>query len=167
MTSLKQLGDEIEEYLLLKRDTTQSIYRSAFRNFLEYYETQHGEGKGFTHFLDRVFDELQKPRREQRRVAEIEVVQFVDFLKQKGKSGNSIRTYFAAVQSFLKTKGAPFSAKLIGNLPPAVEKKENHKHQWRIEELKEFIQKLPTYRDKSIALAIFQKSLRYGSSSSH
>jgi hypothetical protein len=126
MTSWKQFGDEAEEFLLLKGKTTQHIYASAFRAFLEHYQTQHGEGKGFSHFLDRIFDELQKPRRQQRRLAEIEIVQFVDFLKQKGKSGNSIRTYFVAVQSFLKIKGAPFSAKLIGNLPPAVEKKENH-----------------------------------------
>jgi hypothetical protein len=47
---------EIQEYLTLKSKPTQAVYLSAFLHFLDYYQTKHGKGKGFSDFLDRIFD---------------------------------------------------------------------------------------------------------------
>lgn len=85
------------------------------------------EGKGFSDYLDRIFEELNKPRREQKRVAEIELAGFINYLGELGKSNNTIRLYFAAVQNLLKYKQVMVSARFIRNLPPPVEKPINHK----------------------------------------
>jgi len=154
-----RFGEEVDEYLSLKGKTTRGIYSSAFGLFLEYYRNKHGEEKGLGDFLDRIFEEMKKPRREQRRIAEIEMVDFINYLKQLGKSNNTIRGYFAAVQNFLKYKQLVVSARFIGNLPPAVEKPTNHKHEWTIEELKIFLDSAPTYRDKAIIVCLFQSGL--------
>ena len=154
-----RFGQEVDEYLSLKGKATRITYSSAFSLFLQYYHTKHGEDKGFGDYLDSIFEELKKPRREQRRVAEIVLVGFIDFLKQIGRSNNTIRGYFAAVQNFLKYKQITVSASFIGNLPPPTEKPINHKHEWEIEQIKSFIDSAPTFRDKAIITCLFQSGL--------
>jgi len=157
--SKSRFGEEAEEYLSLKGKTTRRIYGSAFNHFLNFYGNKYGKGKGFSDYLDRIFEELKKERRQQRRIAEIELVDFIDYLKQLEKSNNTIRIYFAAVQNFLKYKGIIVSSSFIGNLPPPVEKPINHKHEWTIEQIKKFVDSAPTYRDKAIAVCLFQSGL--------
>lgn len=149
---------EIEEYLALKSKPTREIYASVYRAFLSFYENKYGKGKGFGHFLDRIFEELKKPMREQKRVAEIELTQFIDYLKDKGKSNNSIRLYFAAMQNFLKYKQVIVSMSFI-NVPAPVEKRINGKHEWKIEQIKQFVDAASNYRDKAIILCMFQSGL--------
>ena len=60
--------EEVDEYLKLKGKPTRTTCSSGFRLFLRYYQTKHGKDKGFGDFLDRIFEELQKPRREQKRI---------------------------------------------------------------------------------------------------
>ena len=154
-----RFGEEVEEYLRLKGKTTRGVYGSAFELFLRFYQSKYGEGKGFSDYLDRIFAELQKPRREQKRVAETELVDFINYLKELGKSNNTVRLYFAAVQNLLKYKGIIVSANFIGNLPPPVEKPINHKHEWTIEQIKKFVDSAGTYRDKAIIVCLFQSGL--------
>lgn len=154
-----RFGEEATEYLRLKRKTTRFIYGSAFGHFLNFYRNKYGEGKGFSDYLDRIFEELKKPRREQRRIAEIELVDFINYLKELGKSDNTTRLYFATVQNFLKYKQVMISATFIGNLPPPVEKPSNHKHEWTIEQIKSFVDSAPTFRDKAIITCLFQSGL--------
>ena len=71
MNGIDYLHHEIEEYLTLKKEATANIYRSALRTFVRHYKSEHGEDKIISHFLDKIFDEYKKPRREQRRIAEI------------------------------------------------------------------------------------------------
>ncbi|UCD39771.1 MAG: hypothetical protein JSV87_05000 [Candidatus Bathyarchaeota archaeon] len=155
----RRFGDEIEEYLQLKSKATRYVYSSAFGHFLRFYQGKHGEGKGFSDYLDRIFGELKKPRREQRRIAEIELVDFIKYLREQGKSNNTIRLYFAAVQNLLKYKQVMVSSIFIGNLPPSTEKPINHKHEWTTEEIKAFLDAAPTYRDKAIIACLFQSGL--------
>jgi integrase len=149
---------EIEEYLALKSKPTREIYASAYRAFLSFYQNKYGKGKGFIHFLDHIFDEFKKPIREQRRIAETELTQFIDYLKDKGKSNNSIRLYFAAMQNFLKYKQVTVSMSFI-NVPAPVEKKINGKHEWHIEQIKQFVDAASNYRDKAIIVCMFQSGL--------
>jgi integrase len=149
---------EIEEYLALKSKPTREIYASAYRAFLSFYQNKYGKGKGFIHFLDHIFDEFKKPIREQKRIAETELTQFIDYLKDKGKSNNSIRLYFAAMQNFLKYKQVTVSMSFI-NVPAPVEKKINGKHEWHIEQIKQFVDAATNYRDKAIIVCIFQSGL--------
>jgi len=153
-----KLEQEVEDYLALKSKQTAEIYASAYRAFLSFYQKKYGKNKGFSHFLDRIFEEFKKPIREQRRIAETELTQFIDYLKDEGKSSNSIRLYFAAMQNFLKYKQVTVSMSFI-NVPAPVEKKENGKHEWKIEQIKQFVDAAPSYRDKAIILCMFQSGL--------
>jgi len=56
---------EIKEYLQLKSPSTAHAYSNGFVRFLEYYQSKYGEGKNIGDFLDRIFEERKKPRREQ------------------------------------------------------------------------------------------------------
>jgi len=156
---LIELEPEVEEYLNLKSESTRPAYRSAFRKFMTYYQAKYDKDEPFNSFLDIIFAELKKPPREQKMVAEAELGGFIDYLKKKGKSDNSIRLYVAAVQNFLKYKHVMVSTDFIGNLPKAVSKKENGKHKWRIEQIKQFVETAKSYRDKAIILCMFQSGL--------
>ena len=155
---MSEFSNEIDEYLTLKSKTTRRNYASAYRTFLKYYKTKHGEDKGFSHFLDRIFDELKKPRREQSKIAEMELSKFIDTQLPK-KSNNTIRLYIAAIQNFLKYKGVTVATGFIGNMPPPTAKKSNRKHEWKIDDIKEFVKTASTYRDKAIIICMFQSGL--------
>ncbi len=156
---LKQLESEVEEYLTLKSVSTRRSYRAGFRAFMTFYEKKYGVSNAFSHFLDRIFEEMRKPPREQKKVIETELADYINFLKLEGKSNNSIRVYIAAIQNFLKYKHVMVSTRFIGNMPPPVEKRINGKHEWRIEQIKMFVDKATSYRDKAIILCMFQSGL--------
>jgi integrase len=149
---------EVEEYLALKSKRTAQIYSSGLGKFLIFYQSKYGKDADFSHFLDRLFEEFKKPPRERSRVAEIEISQFIDYLRDQKLSNNSIRLYFAAVQNFLKYKQITVSMSFV-NVPPPVEKRENGKHEWHIEQIKQFADAASNYRDKAIILCMFQSGL--------
>lgn len=149
---------EIKEYLQLKSLSTAHAYSNGLAKFLKFYQKKYGKGANFGDFLDRIFAELKKPRREQKRIAETEVSQFIGYLQDKGLSNNAIRMYFAAVQNFLKYKQVAVSMSFI-NVPPPVSKKTNGKHEWSIEQVKKFVDAASSYRDKAIITCIFQSGL--------
>ena len=159
-----EFESEIQEYLNLKKSkSTVNAYSSAYANFLEYYQGKYGKDAGFSHFLDRIFEELKKDQRDRKRIIEIEMSQFIDYLKDKKLSNNSIRLYFAALQNFFKYKGVVVSMSFI-NVPPPSEKtvngeEINGKHEWKIGQVKKFVDAATSYRDKAIITCIFQSGL--------
>lgn len=158
-TEMIKLEPEVEAYLTLKSKSTRAIYRSAFRAFITFYQNRYGDDKGFTYFLDCIFDEFKKPPREQKRLIETELSEFINYLMGKEKSNNTIRLYIAAVQNFLKYKHIMVSTRFIGNLPSSVSRKTNGKHEWKLEEIKKFVDAASSYRDKAIILCMFQSGL--------
>ena len=87
---------EIEEFLKLNSESTQTVYKASFNEFLTFYRQQYGEKVGIGHFLDRIFENMKKPPREQKRLAESEIVGFINWLINKNKSPNTIRAYLCA-----------------------------------------------------------------------
>jgi integrase len=154
-----EFEEEIEEYLALKGKKTRESYRPAFRKFLTFYKAKYGKDVGISHFLDRIFAEFKKDQRDQKRIAETELTEFVDDLLKQDLSNNTIRLYFAAVQNFLKYKHVVVSMSFIGNIPPPTEKKTNGKHEWHIEQIKEFVDAATTFRDKALIMCMFQSGL--------
>lgn len=155
---------EVQEFLNMKSKSTAKSYSGGFVKFLKYYQSKYGKDKNIGDFLDRIFEEFKKPRREQQNIAEIEIKQYIDYLKDKklkngkGLSNNTIRVYFAAIQDFLKWKQVTVSMRYI-NVPPPVSKKSNGKHEWTIDQVKEFVDAAENYRDKAIIMCIFQSGL--------
>jgi site-specific recombinase XerD len=150
---------EIEEFLAKKKShSTVDAYAASFVKFLEFYQGKYGKDANFGHFLDRVYDDINKPIREQKQVLDNEVSEFVKFLKSKELSNNSIRVYLAGLQNYLKYRHINMSLAFIA-VPEATSKKENGKHKWKIEHIKQFIDATPSYRDKAIVACIFQSGL--------
>jgi integrase len=84
---------------------------------------------------------------------------FIDSQKKKGKANNTIRLYIAAIQNFLKYKNINVTISFIGNMPKPIAKKINGKHEWRIDQLRQFIEATKNYRDKAIIICMFQSGL--------
>jgi integrase len=161
----RQFEPEIEEYLKLKSPSTAQSYGSGFVKFRKYYRSKYGKDATFNHFLNRIYEEFKKPPLEQKRIAEIEVSEFIDWLKaQKLSSGkklssNAIRLYFAAIQNYLKYRNVVISLSFISNIPAANGKKENEKHEWSIKQIKKFVDAAKSYRDKALIMCMFQSGL--------
>jgi len=155
-----KLDREFEDFLKLKSRRTAETYKGAYRHFLFFYKSKHGEDVNIGHFLDRIFNNLKKPREEQQpRLIESELVEFVNYLKENKLSNNTIRVYIAAMQNFLKYYNITVSMSFIGNMPQPIVKKRNHKHEYSIDDIREFVNSAPTYRDKAIILCLFQSGL--------
>ena len=73
---------EIEEFLKLKSKSTQTVYKALFNEFLKFYRQQHDEKTNIGHFLDNTFENTKKPSCEQKGLAEIEIVDFINWLKK-------------------------------------------------------------------------------------
>ena len=166
-----KLGAEADDYLALKKKSTATTYKTHLTRFLRWYKSKHGDDKGFVHLLDRMDENQKLPRRDRKHVAEAVMVEYIDYLKDdQGLANYTIRTNFTAIQNFLKSMSYEMSALWVGNLPPATAKKENGKHRWTLEQIKEFVEKAPSYRDKAAILVMFQsgmavnelRSLNYG-----
>jgi len=150
---------EVETYLKLKSDSTRRIYGIALRDFRGYYNEKYDISNVFSHFLDRIFDEMKKPPRQQQRIIESELADYINFQKAKDKSNNTIRAYITTVQNFLKYKNITVSARFIGNMPPATTIKSNRNHEWYVKQIKQFVDVALDYRDKAIILCMFQSGL--------
>jgi len=158
---------EIQEYLALKRTkSTRTAYASSYKAFLKYYRGKHGESAGFSHLLDRVYDNLKKPRFVQEQIVEPEITGFINWLKEevpedrRPKSDNTIRQYIAALQHLLKYYNIVVSMSLIENYPRAAPMPTSTKHEWKIEQIRDFVDAATTFRDKAIILCLFQSGMR-------
>ncbi|MGA2681910.1 MAG: site-specific integrase [Candidatus Bathyarchaeia archaeon] len=156
--------DEIERFLILKGKATGQVYASGYTKFLTFYQHKYGKDANFGHFFKRIYDDLKKPIDQQENLVDIELTDYINWLKQQKTrkkeplSANVIRLYFASMQNLLKWKHIPISSSFI-KVPAANGKKENGKHKWKIEQVKQFVDAASSYRDKAIALCIFQSGL--------
>ena len=105
------------------------------RSTISFYHEKHN-AESIKHFLDRIFDNMKKDRKDRDpRLIESELVDFIEWLKNRGQSPNTIRPYLAAIQNFLKYYNVPVAMSFVGNFPRAVPLKINHKHERTLEEI--------------------------------
>lgn len=158
---LLELGIEVEEFLAAKRSVSFKVFRSALNNFMRYYRGRHGEEATLSGFLDALDTNAAKPRRERTRLAEAELNTFIDYLKNKELSNNSIRTYVMVIKNFLKYKGFTVTNNFI-KIPPEKSMKENRKHPWKIDDVRAFVNNANSMRDKALILCMFQSGISVG-----
>jgi len=144
------LSSVVEEYLDLKSTSTTAIYKTAFHRFNEWYKGN------LEDFLNKIYKEMEKPPLKQKRIAELTLTKWIKYLTENNFANKTIHLYISAVQNFLKSYRIIVSKKWIGNLPKNIPKKENEKHEWTLEQIKEFFNLAINYRDKALILCLFQ-----------
>lgn len=157
-----QLEPICEEFLALKGVKTAEIYRTSFRYFTQWYREKYDTKKPFEDFLNKLYENLSLPVREQSSPAETILNEYIRHLILKKFSNNTIRNYFAGLQNFLKWKHIPVSSAFIGNLPDPTGLKKNKKHPWKLEQIKQFVDMADSIRDKAIILCLFQSGMAIG-----
>ena len=143
---------DTEEFLEALDPSTRKIYSYGLAAFQTFYKPQ-GSIKDF---LDRVEEDLHKPRRIRKRVARNTLKGFVEWLQKKGYKPKTIRAYVAAVQSEAKYFDVPISIRYV-KMPAA--HPVSKKFPWTIEKIAEFVDSMKKPIYKSIAVSIVQSGL--------
>lgn len=151
-----ELDDQVEQYLKAKTKSTASTYRGCLKRFRKFYD------RPISEFLKDVEDQRIKnknlPPAERRRYFEETINDFIKWMQDLGYANNPIRGSLTALQNLFKYYDVPISYSFV-KMPPPIAKKSNHKHQWRIEEIKEFVAGAKSYRDKAIVMVMFQSGM--------
>ncbi len=160
MSKQIELSNEIKEWLRTKTKNTAQAYNRRLCKFMRWYKSKYGEDIDIGHFLDRLDENQKLPRRERKKLAELEFSEYIDYLVEVEKyAPYTIRNNFVALQNFLVYKGFSVSMRWIGNMPKPLGKEGNDKHRWTLEQIKEFFDKANSFRDKAIILTMFQSGL--------
>lgn len=143
-------SSEGKEFLNAFNDSTRKIYQAGLGVFLMFY------GKTLTHFLDQLEEDMQRSRREKKRIGRNVLREFSRWLEKQGYAPKSVRTYVSSVQSFAMYHGYRITAK-YAKLPTS--QPVSHKYPWTVNEVYTFINQLPTVELQSIAVTTFQSGL--------
>ena len=151
-----KLSDEVEQYLKAKTKGTANTYRGCLKRFRKFYD------RPITEFLKEVETQREKnknlPPAERRRYFEETINDFIKWMQDLGYANNPIRGSLTALQNLLKYYDVPISYAFV-KIPPPISKKTNHKHKWKIEEIKEFVAGAKSYRDKAIIAVMVQSGM--------
>jgi integrase len=150
--------EDVEKFLKVKKPHTRRPYVSALVKFRRFYQEKYGEDKTISDFLDRVSEDRQKPRGKRTRLAEQVITDFVSYMQKGNLTPNGINLYVAVVQNLLKYYDMTISTSFLA-LPKPIGLKENRKHEWSLEDVKEFFNACDNFRDKAIVLTLFQSGL--------
>lgn len=145
---------DVEEFLQSLKPGTRKIYKTGLDHFQEFYKTQ-GTAKDF---LDRVEEDLGKPRRERKRVAFNTLREFMQSLQPKF-APKSVRAYVGSVQSFAAYFEIPVTLRKLGLPGPLAKTK---KYPWTLEAVDKFINLFSEPIYKATAAIFFQSGLGPG-----
>lgn len=149
------IQDAAVEKFLKERKTagTRELYAYGLDEFQKFYRPQ----GTVSDFLDRLEQDLKRTGwRERQMVALDTLQQFTEYLKTKGLSSNSIRSYVSSVQTLCKFYQMPVSLLDVKLPDPTVESK---KHPWNLEQISKFIELFDDPMYKALAALLFQSGL--------
>lgn len=142
-----------------KTKGTANTYRGNLKRFRKFYD------RPIPEFLKEVETQREKnkdlPPAERRRYFEETINDFIEWMQDLGYANNPIRGSLTALQNLFKYYDIPISYAFV-KIPPPISKKSNHKHKWKIEEIKEFVAGAKSYRDKAIIMVMFQSGMAVG-----
>jgi integrase len=147
------------KYLESKGEGTRRAYEMCLKRFVAFY----GKGLGdyVTEIEGQTRDNEGKSLIERSRPGEDVARGFVKWHADNGYAPKATRLSMSALQNALKYYGISLSWGFI-DLPPANPLPVNEKHQWTLEEMKQFIEAQDTLRDKALVALIFQSGLSIG-----
>ena len=150
------LDDQVNQYLKAKTKNTARTYKGSLKRFRKFY------GRPISEFLKEVEDQRIKnkdvPPIERKRYFEETINEFIKWSQDLGYANNPIRGSLTALQNLFKYYDVPISFSFV-NMPPPISRKSNHKHKWKIEEVKKFVAGAKSYRDKAIILTMLQSGM--------
>ena len=153
------LDETVTKYLETRKESTGIAYEKCLKRFVVFYEGP------FKNYIQEIEEErkanLEREVFEKVRPGEDTLRRFVEWHKDIGYSNFSTLQSLGAVQNILKFYGITISYAFI-ETPPARPMKENLKHPWRIEHLKEFVEIAEYVRDKAFIMLAFQSGLSIG-----
>lgn len=154
-----ELGEAANRFLDTKTRSTKTAYKNCLRRFRYFYE------KPLEKFIEEYETETEANKSrgiaERVRPCEQTLRRFVQWHIDHGYSNNATRQSMAALQNFMKYYGITISYDFI-ELPPPIPMKENEKHMWTLDQMREFIDTAEYLRDKAFIAVAFQSGLSIG-----
>ncbi len=150
------MDETVTRYLETRSPSTARAYEKCLKRFVVFY------GRPFRDFLQQVDEErrrnLDRPIHEKVRPGEDVIRRFIKWHREAGYSNYSTLQSLAAIQNILKFYGVEMSFRFI-DTPPARPMKENEKHEWTLDQVREFVKAADYVRDKAFILFAFQSGL--------
>lgn len=154
-----RLGDVPRRFLDSKKPTTGVSYEKCLKRFKYFYEA------GLKNFINEIEEQMKRnldlPLAERVRPGEEVIRGFIAWHREVDYSSNSTRQSIACLQNFLKFYGITISTDFI-ELPPARPMRQNAKHKWTLEEMRQFVDVARYLRDKCFIVISFQSGLGVG-----
>lgn len=146
----KEFDEDTREFLDALDPSTRRVYKAGLAAFQSFY------GKSPKHFLDVVEEDLQRPRRERRRVARNTLKGFTESMQKRKLTPKTIRAYLAAVQSLGSYYETSITTRYV-NVPAA--NPVSSKFPWTLETVVKFVGMIEGLEMRSVAVTIFQSGL--------
>jgi site-specific recombinase XerD len=160
-SQLQNIEDEAQEWLINKAGKAPSTFthcRTTIIYFQEYLQSKYDTDTPISDFLDKLDANEELPRRTRKKVAETEINGFITYLQKKGLASGTSIGYISKIRQFLTFKNYAIDPSLL-NIPKYIPVKKNRKHAWTLEEMREFVDKARSVRDKAFIMCSFQSGL--------
>ena len=149
--------DETEErYLASKKPSTSKAYRSSIRRFKAFYP------QGVAGLIQKIEQDVEdnktQPTHLRIRPGEELLRGYVDWHSEVGYSNKAVHQAMAALQNALKYYGVTVSLSFV-DMPPDRPMKSNKKHEWTLDQIRQFVEAAEYLRDKCFILFAFQSGL--------
>ncbi|MFH2109969.1 MAG: site-specific integrase [Candidatus Bathyarchaeota archaeon] len=153
------LDETATRFLKTKKPGTAKAYKVALRRFNYYY------GRPLADFIQEIEQETEQNKNRSLtariRPGEATTRGFIKWLEETGFAPKSARQSLAALQNYLKYYGVNLSLEFI-QLPPDRPLKQNDKHEWTLDQVKQLVDACEYLRDKALVLTAFQSGLSLG-----
>lgn len=151
-----KLDETVTRYLETRKPSTALAYEKCLRRFVLFY------GRPFRDFLIHLDEErkanLDRAVHDKVRPGENIVRDFIRWHEEVGYANYSTLQSLGAVQNILKFYGIPISYEFV-ETPSARPMKVNDKHEWTLDQVREFVRSAEYIRDKAFIVFAFQSGL--------
>lgn len=154
-----ELDETASKFLAAKKRSTALGYALGLKRFTYFY------GHPLAEFIKEIEGEQEANKTrglaDRVRPGEQRMRDFIAWHEELGFAPKTTLLSVAGVQNFLKFYGINITFEFV-ELPRNQPLKENAKHEWTLDQIRQLVEALPYLRDKAIALCCFQSGLGIG-----